>query len=460
MDMEVQRLDRFAVERITTYGEYVINQRALVDFRDGLKPVQRRILWSMHTMGISATSNFQKSAKIVGTCMGNFHPHGNSGIYSAMVTMVNNPHSALKGMGNWGRLNEQPAADRYTEVKMSPYGQQNFFNPQYIPIVEYEPTYDGSDKEPVFLPSLLPNVLLNGAEGIAVGVVGNIPPFQLKGVISLVEKAISGDVSAKDCAKLLRLNYPYGNNLEDVEKLKLFFTTGESTIKILPTYEMDGPLTIVLKDVPPHFKDSTVTERLMNLKMNKIDIVKQAVNYSDSKINYVVHLMPSIDDSMLNAAIDRVINTIANSITLRAWVTHRKQDNIVPFSAPMPKYIKMWADWRIELERKSIRHQQKKVEDAISATNLLILACKHLDIIFPILKSSNKPVDDLQSSLKINKEQAETIMRFTLNSLSKLNAGLLKERKEKMVNQVKQLESDFKTPEPIILSSLEALRKK
>lgn len=447
-------IDKFAVERVRVYGSYAIEQRALVDFRDGLKPVQRRIIWGMHKLGITANSAFSKSAKVVGFVMGNLHPHGDAPIYDTMVNMVNKPIPLIKGMGNFGHLNENAAADRYTEVKLTPYGQAAMLSPAHLEVGEYIPTYDGTDREPLYLPAVFPYLLVSGTEGIAVGITGHTPPFAFKGVKKLITKAIEGDkISVKDCMKHLELNYPYGNNIDDIDRLKLFFETGESTIKINPTYEIENETTIVIKDVPPHFQAAKVTERLL-----KIPEVKSASDFSDSNFSYIVEIFPSYEGADLDKAVARVINTIAESLTLRATFNKRTVKKVETFSIKFHNYFNMWAEWRLDLEKASQTNILSKINDRIADTDLLILACNNLDVIFPILKRSKTPVPDLQKALKLTEDQASRLMRFTLNSLSRLSLDSLKEKKQSLIAETKTVQSIIKNPVPTVVKSIEGFK--
>ena len=164
------------------YAMSVITSRALPDARDGLKPVHRRILFSMHEMGLTAGSKTRKSAAIVGEVMGKYHPHGDQSVYDSMVRMAQNfslRYPLIDGQGNWGSLEDAPAAMRYTECRLSPIAEEILVDIDQD-TVNFVPNYDGALKEPQVLPSKLPNLLLNGAMGIAVGMATNIPPHNLK----------------------------------------------------------------------------------------------------------------------------------------------------------------------------------------------------------------------------------------------------------------------------------------
>jgi DNA gyrase/topoisomerase IV subunit A len=447
-----ENLDKFAINRIRVYGLYTLQHRVIPDFRDGLKPVHRRLIWSAHKLGITDTGSFSKCARLTGHTMGTLHPHGDS--YDALVNMVNLSVSPFKGMGNFGSFNERPAASRYTEVKFSKYGVQTFLEKKYLEVGEYSPTYDGSDKEPVFLPVSYPNLLLNGSEGIAVGTTVNIPPFHHKGVTKLIKLAIAGEeITAKHCTKNLQLNYPYGNNIEDLDKLSLFFSTGESTIRINPTYEVVDETIINIIDVPPYF-DSSITERLQ-----KLDFVMSCGDYTDKKkFHYEVRLRASLSDDALDKAIKKVIQVISASITLRSRFTKRISDEEVDiFSIPYYQYFNLWAKWRINLEVKAQTNIREKYLQDIRSIDLLMLACKNLDKIFPILKSSKTPKEDLSKALNITDEDAASLLRFTLNSLSRLSYDDLVLKHKKVKDLIKETDLTIKNPNSTIIKEIDSI---
>ena len=177
-----------------TYGQYTLEQRAVADFRDGLKPVQRRVLWSANGLGLSGQKGVSsKSAKIVGECMGNYHPHGDSAIYETLVNLTRSCVPSMIGIGNFGSQLDSAASSRYTEAHLSQFADLVFFDKRYLHVMETAENYDGTRREPLVLPALLPNLLLNGAYGIAVGATSSVPAFDLDGVVELTKMAVAGE---------------------------------------------------------------------------------------------------------------------------------------------------------------------------------------------------------------------------------------------------------------------------
>ena len=199
---EVQ-LDDYVKDAMSMYGHYVLEDRAIPDFRDGLKPVQRRILWSMSELGLHGHRGvLNKSVRVVGDTTGKYHPHGDQSVYGALVSMVHIARPTVFGSGNFGNYTNPPAAYRYTECRLTKYSDAMFFDPLYkadsvTPKVE---NFDGSEQEPIILSAVLPNLLLNGAFGIGTGSRCAIPAFEAEGVIKLAKLAIQGKTVTANAA--------------------------------------------------------------------------------------------------------------------------------------------------------------------------------------------------------------------------------------------------------------------
>ena len=190
-NMEAEPTLELMADGMAKYGAYVLEDRAIPDFRDGLKPVQRRILWSMANLGLVHNKGFSKSARTVGDVIGKYHPHGDSACYGALVSMTHFAEPFVDGQGNFGDLLYPPAAARYTEARLTRYSCENFFDRAYIPVIDDVATYDGANIEPVVLPSLLPNLLLNGVFGIGVAATCSISAFERDGVLTLTKRALT-----------------------------------------------------------------------------------------------------------------------------------------------------------------------------------------------------------------------------------------------------------------------------
>ena len=245
------------------YAMSVIIARALPDVRDGLKPVQRRILYSMNEMNLDPSKGYRKSARIVGDTMGKYHPHGDSSIYDAMVRMAQNfsmRYMLVDGHGNFGSIDgDGAAASRYTEARMSRITAEMLADIEKD-TVDFEPNYDGNEKEPVVLPSRIPNLLVNGSSGIAVGMATNIPPHNLgeavDGVVKIIDNKVSGrDTDVEELMEVVKgPDFPTGANILGRSGIRAAYKTGRGKIIIRSEAEIEslpnGRERIVVTEIP------------------------------------------------------------------------------------------------------------------------------------------------------------------------------------------------------------------
>lgn len=456
----------FATDAIFRYGTYVIQHRAFPDFRDGLKPVQRRILWTLLLENSHNNSPFKKAARITGATMGRFHPHGDSAITGALVGMAgtfetkyssNTCVPLVHGQGNWGEINTAAAADRYIECKLSKYSDKILLNKDYLAVTPMVANYDGLEKEPLFLPSLLPTVLLNGCSGIAVGVITGIPAFHAKGVIALVKKVLAHEqITPKDCLEHLRVNTLYGGKVTNTKsELLNFYKTGEGRLSITIDYkETKNGIDII--GGSPYFEHEKATRKLMELP--DIAMAQDLSNKADPILIRVV-FAKNHDPKIIN----KIQTILSSGMNLRLNLTLRESENKTEFLSHangfnMPKLITEWVKWRIKLEVKMREYIASVLEKEIAHQELLLLAANSLDIINRELK---KKTDDLQErlakSLKITMAESATILAMQVKSLSAIS-------KEKVIKTIKaknallkEAKYDAKNPSKKILSEIDLL---
>src|SRR5882724_9450984 len=261
---EPAALHEIAQTRYLNYALSVITSRALPDVRDGLKPVQRRILYTMWQQGLRADAKHRKCAKVVGDVMGNYHPHGDASIYDALVRMAQ-PFALralmVDGSGNFGSLDGDPAAAfRYTECRLAPLAHELLQEIEQD-TVHFRPNYDGTKEEPVVLPAAMPNLLINGASGIAVGMATNIPPHNPEEVcaasVRLLDALLEGkQLSSRElCRTVKGPDFPTGGQIVTTqEELKVIYESGQGTIKVRATWEPGaesrGGKTIFITSIP------------------------------------------------------------------------------------------------------------------------------------------------------------------------------------------------------------------
>lgn len=381
----------------------------------------------------------------------------------------------VEGAGNWGDFIDNAAAYRYTECRLSKFSDLMLLDPDYMAVIDYIPNYDDSEKMPVILPAKLPVMLLNGYQSIAVGVAASCPSFTLESVIDLTKKALSKDkITAKDCAKTLKFEFPYGGNCEsDLEELIPVFQ-GKGSASFIPSYSVDqAKKTLTFTSVCPGLMSSGTLQTFLE-KLASLKSVKSVDDLTDKKgINYVVVFQRSIKD--INPVVDECLNLAARTDSYDIGVTLRNSDGSASFmKTSIPKMLEMWVVWRIELELKVIRRLLLIQKDKLEYNSLLMLAVNNLDIIIASLQvkkdTVNVKIDGvvtevnasaayLMKHLKITFAQAMLILNLKLISLRSMEASKIKQTIMGIKQQIKTLEKDLKTPQDRIIKELDALTK-
>jgi len=445
------------------YGKSVVEDRALVDYRDGLKPVARRLLWSMFNMGLRYNSPYVKAARVVGDTLGRFHPHGDQACYNAMVTLANLSHPLVDGEGNWGNLIDGPAHYRYTEARLTKYAQLCMMQPEYLAVTPMVPNYDGKDKEPLYLPALLPNVLLNGAYGIAVGVTGVIPPIHMETLMPLIEKHIGGTpITTKMLRKRLRFNYKFSTNQldDDDERLTTWLENGQGSLRFMPDYQIDyRTRTINITGVPFYFNWDSAVERLADL-----DFVSGFENFcsfkNGDKIHFAVRLKNTVNMDDVDGLIrDKIVPIFARSVSTATNITLRHSANNVEFrSLTIPNLLGLWTDYRVDLEKRAQDYIMGVLSGHIARQELMLLAVNNRKVIIEAL-DANDPKAVLVKKLKITEEQAKEILELRVMQLSRLNGDEIQKAIEKLRKDRKLAKSRRDDPGPKVMSDLNEAMK-
>jgi len=448
-------LSRYSEKSITEYGKYTLENRAIPDFRDGLKPVHRRILYSAFQMGLSDHKGLlKKSARLVGDVLGKYHPHGDMAVYGSIVGMVHNLNPLILGSGNWGTLIDKPAAMRYTECRLTKYSDAVFFNPDYKNCIDYVSNFDGSEKEPVILPSLLPNILLNGSFGLATGGRCSIPSFETKGVIALVRIALEREVTIKDCMKHLVPKCPEGAipNLTKKKELEKFYKTGVGSIHWRPsateslserTVEVDGFAPTTSSTLETVLKKIASNDKVANIE-DKSDIVD-----GKTHLRYAISVKRNVPKDAVEETLDDIVSKFESNQSLMFSITERKQngdETDVEFSyTNMPDFFSKWIEWRIATEIRSLKFKLNKEEDKKRYNTVLLWACNNKEKIIKALNTDN-PVKHLTASGDITKEDAETIMELKIKQLQKLEEAKVKQNITDAKLSIKELKAKIRDP--------------
>lgn len=472
--IESQAYLEYVRNAMTIYGSYTLESRAIPDFRDGLKPVHRRILWSSYELGLLASKDVQKkSARIVGDVLGKYHPHGDTAVYDALVAMTWLKQPVMYGMGNFGNWIDSPAAMRYTEARLSRYADLVMFDPFYTPTIQTVDNFDSTEQEPVVLPSLLPNLLVNGMFGIATGGRCVTPAFELEGVVKLIKTAFTKKVTVKDCVKFLTPTCPEGGvayleEPEYVKELERFFATGDGSIYWIPKADYDIPnRSITLSGfAPSQIKGLAKTLNDLSNDEDVSDVIDQSDIDSETgrgDLVYKVILKKSIPKEDVEEMLVAVQEYFEASQSLGIAVTERvKNEHLVDVSftyTNIPDLLNKWCDWRIQLERDALTHWITVNERKLAREELMLLAVLNRDIIIKALDSDD-PAKVIMTKLKITIDQANAILDLRVRQLKKLDEAPIRKRIAELKAEIKQMKLDHKTPVPRIIKGLDELYNK
>ena len=433
--------------RYLSYAVSTIISRSLPDLRDGLKPVHRRIIYSMYLLKLYNNTPFKKSARIVGDVMGKFHPHGDQAIYLSLVRMAQDFSSRvtlIEGQGNFGNIDgDNPAAMRYTEARLEKITEL-FFDGIEEESISFSDNYDGQNLEPNVLPSKLPNILLNGATGIAVGMATNIPPHNLlelnKSIISLIKKP---SISENNLLKIIEgPDLPTGAEivLSPDEKKKIY-KTGSGAFVINSKWHEEkvknGIFEIVITEIPFQVNKIKIIEQLanlINLKKLPLDDVRD-----ESDLNIRIVLKPKNINIDKNKLVDLCFKLTDLSIKYSCNFNVLEKGRI-PKQLGLKSILSQFVDFRkITVKRKSkfnINKNNLRLE--ILKGYLIVFA--NLDKIIKIIRTKDNPKKELMKVFKLSENQAEAILNMRLGSLKKLDELNINTE----INKLKNVNADLK----------------
>lgn len=471
-----ESLEHFSVSSYERYGNAVLEDRAIPDYRDGMNPVNRRILWAAHELGTHSNKPHMKAARIVGDAMGRFHPHGDSAIYGAMVGMANNEgkvnntcHALIDGEGNWGSLSEPGyAAMRYTEARLSKFADAVLFDKFYLPVMEMVPNYDSKDVEPLTLPALIPLLFLNGRFGIAPGATANIPSFDGKTVLKVLEAAYSGEeLTPKLLAKTLRVVGTYGGREtgKNDEHRKALFSTKRGRVELHSESHYDEKKRTLTFTT---FAYSSMLKALE--KIAAFDGVQTVMDDSDTEDRYgkMVVVFKKQADNRLQRLVEKckAIMTARESYVLN--FTRRYKDETGQAAAKMkamtlPKVLTLWVKWRVSLEKKACAYWIKQDEKEIHRLSLLIQAVDLIDFIMKILKDKKLKTNDevyrvYAKKAKVEVEDAKYVLGRPIISLRNMSRNDLLADRKKVEKNKSGLEKRMKKPMGYLIKQLDDFR--
>jgi DNA gyrase/topoisomerase IV subunit A len=448
-----------ATNNLKIYGSYTLEQRAIPDYRDGLKPVHRMTLWGMKELPAHYDDRHQKAAKVVGAVIGNYHPHGDVGVFDAMVTMANLPERLIDGRGNWGTPTDEAGAYRYIECRLSQYAEEMLLDRDYLAVMDYVDNYSGDRKVPIILPAKLPNLLINGSEGIGTGASGFIPSWSKESVVKVVKRALKGKtVTAKTCLLNLEFKFTYGGRYAGTEEELLeYFNSGSGTLQFIPSFKREKEK-ILVTSLAPRFITGKSLEGRME-KYAKLPNVERIQDESDKDgWKIAIYFKRKLDEAQIEDLLKKIKALSITKISLQTSITERNRDESVNFRySTIPQIFNDWTAWRIELEIKLLNYLISVKDKELEKLSLLQLAALNLDVMKKTMDVA-EPVA-LLKKLKLNgtpltDDQAAFLLDLKFRQLTKLSRSKLLEDIKKIKSSIVVLKADLKDPQSRILKSL------
>jgi topoisomerase-4 subunit A len=444
--IEQLSLDAFVRPSYLNYAMYVIMDRALPFIGDGFKPVQRRIIYAMSELGLRSTTKHKKSARTVGDVLGKYHPHGDTACYEAMVLMAQDfsyRYPLIDGQGNWGS-NASPkefAAMRYTEARLSAYADV-FLSELSMGTVDWAPNFDGTLSEPRMLPARLPNVILNGATGIAVGMATDIPPHNLNEIIGacihLIDKPKS---TIEDICQIVKgPDFPAGAEIiTPEEEITNIYRSGQGMIRMRATYEYENG-DIIITSLPYHVSPAKVIEQVaLQMREKKLSMVSDIRDLSDQDEPTRLMIMPRSNRVDKEALISHLFATTdlekSYKINMTVIGLNRK-----PQTLGLLQIIKQWLQFRRQTVIRRLEFRLNKIKERLHILDGLLVAYLNLDEIIKIIRENDEPKPILMKKFKLTDVQAEAILQIRLRQLARLEEIKIKDEKQELEKEKNWIE--------------------
>tara|TARA_B100000214_G_scaffold92069_1_gene63651 strand:+ start:1764 stop:4010 length:2247 start_codon:yes stop_codon:yes gene_type:complete len=444
--LEQQSLSQFSEKAYLDYSMYVILDRALPHIGDGLKPVQRRIIYAMSELGLSSAAKYKKSARTVGDVIGKFHPHGDTAAYEAMVLLsqsFSTRYPLIDGQGNWGSIDDPKsfAAMRYTECRLSPYAK-SLLEELGQGTVDWASNFDGTLLEPSVLPARLPNLLLNGATGIAVGMATDIPPHNLNEIVNACIKILEEPkVSVEDLYKIIPgPDFPTkAEIISSEDELKEIYISGRGSVKMRATYEIENG-EILITALPHQTSSSRILEQIaVQMDGKKLPMIVDLRDESDEENPTRLVLVPKSN----RVDKDAVMNHLFATTDLQK--NYRVNMNLIglngkPQTRDIKSVLKEWLTFRSQTVTRRLQHRLDWVLDRLHILEGLLVVYLNIDEVINIIRNEDDPKKVLQKKFKLSVIQVEAILEIRLRQLAKLEEIKIKEEQGNLDTERKELE--------------------
>ena len=450
--IERKPLREFTEQAYLDYSMYVILDRALPHIGDGLKPVQRRIIYAMSELGLSAAAKYKKSARTVGDVIGKFHPHGDSACYEAMVLMAQ-PFSyrypLVDGQGNWGSPDDPKsfAAMRYTEAKLTPYADV-LLGELEQGTSDWVPNFDGTLDEPRLLPARLPNVLLNGTTGIAVGMATDIPPHNLREVaaacIHLLEnpKATVAELMEHVRAP----DFPSGGEIISTsEDIRQIYETGHGSVRMRACYEFENG-NVVITALPYQTSGSRVIEQVAEqMQARKLPMLEDVRDESDHETPIRIVLIPRSNRIELEPVMQHLFATTDLERSFRVNINVIGMNGL-PGVRNLRTLLEEWLEYRTTTVRRRLQFRLDKVNDRLHILAGYLIAYLNIDEVIRIIRYEDDPRAALMARFELSQLQADAILDLRLRNLARLEETRIRGEQRELDAERKRIEQTLASP--------------
>ena len=450
-ETETRPLREFTEQAYLDYSMYVILDRALPHLGDGLKPVQRRIIYAMSELGLNAAAKYKKSARTVGDVLGKYHPHGDSACYEAMVLMAQ-PFSyrypLIDGQGNWGSMDDPKsfAAMRYTEAKLTAYAQ-TLLSELAQGTVDWTPNFDGTLDEPRLLPARLPNVLLNGTTGIAVGMATDIPPHNVREVVAACIRLLDqpGATVADLCEHIKGPDFPTSAEIiTSSHELREIYETGRGSVRMRAVYEQEAA-NIVVTALPHQSSGSKILEQIAaQMQSKKLPLLEDIRDESDHETPTRLVLVPRSTRIDVEQLMNHLFATTDLECHYRVNVNVIGVDGL-PAVKDLKTLLKEWLSYRKNTVRRRLRFRLDKLVDRLHVLEGYLIAFLNIDEVIRIIRYEDKPKAELIKRFKLSEIQAEAILDLKLRHLARLEEQRIRAEQAELEAEREMLDRTLKS---------------